>query len=190
MANFIDRILIYRIRSKQDPQAFAQLYDKYVAAIYRFILLKVPAKEDAEDITSEVFLKCWNHLQEHRDVQHVRAFLYQIARTTIADWYRAKSTSPDRSFAVTFSSEDTSSIIEAEFSDKGTGKIVIEARAELAIVMGRLERLKDDYRDVLTLRLIDNLSFKLISQVMGKSVGTVRVLYHRAKKALDALNDT
>jgi RNA polymerase sigma-70 factor (ECF subfamily) len=189
MANFIDRFLIFRIRNQQDPQAFAQLYDRYVAAIYRFILLKVPAKEDAEDLTSEVFLKCWNHLQEHHDVRHVRAFLYQIARTSIADWYRAKSSMPDRSFTVTFSSEDTSTVIQDEFSDKGTSKAVIEARAELSIVMGRLERLKDDYRDVLTLRLIDNLSFKLIANVMGKTPGAVRVLYHRAKKALDQLND-
>lgn len=188
MSNIIDRLLLFRIRKQQDPQAFAQLYDKYVAAIYRFILLKVPSKEDAEDLTSEVFLKCWNHLQEHHDIKHIRAFLYQIARNSIADWYRAKSSLPDRSFVVTFSSEDTSTVVQEEISDKGTNKAVIEARAELSIVMGRLERLKDDYRDVLMLRLIDNLSFKLIAQVMGKSVGNVRVLYHRAKKALDQLN--
>jgi DNA-directed RNA polymerase specialized sigma24 family protein len=61
---------------------------------------------------------------------------------------------------------------------------------ELALVMGRLERLKDDYRDVLTLRLLDGLPFSVIAEVMEKTPGNVRVLYHRAKKALDTLQDT
>jgi len=91
--------------------------------------------------------------------------------------------------AVTFSASETSSVVEEALSDGGRERIVIEARAELAVVMGRLERLKDDYRDVLILRLIDGLSFGMIAKVMGKNTGHVRVLYHRAKKALDAISD-
>lgn len=189
MANLVDKFLIYRVRHSHDPEAFAQLYDKYVGAIYRFIFLKVPSKEDAEDITSNVFLKCWNYIQEHHEIGHLRALLYQVARTSIADWYREEARTPDRTVLVTFSEEEASSYSEGVISDKGKGRGVMEARAELSLVMGRLERLKDDYRDVLTLRLIDNLPFSLIAQIMGRTVGHVRVLYHRAKKALDALNE-
>lgn len=190
MTSLVDRYLLFRIREQQDPQAFARLYDRYVSAIYRFVLLKLPSKEDAEDITSDVFLKCWNYLQEHHDVKQIRALLYKIARNAIADWYRSRSISPDRSLAVTIRMEDTSSYKEeVDISDVGRGKAIVEARAELSIVMGKLERLKDDYRDVLTLRLIDGLPFNLIAEIMGKSSGNVRVLYHRAKKALDTLNE-
>lgn len=185
----VDKFLLYRIRFAQDPKAFAQLYDRYVVAIYRFVLLKVPSKEDAEDISSDVFLKLWNYLQEHHDVRHVRALLYQIARHAIADWYRSTSSRRDRSLGVTLSSQDTSSELETDLSDGGRASEVIKARAELSIVMGRLERLKDDYRDILMFRLVDNLPFQLIAKIMEKTPGAVRVLYHRAKKALDALNE-
>ena len=190
MASLVDRYLLFRIRKHQDPQAFARLYDRYVNAIYRFVLLKVPSKEDAEDISSEVFLKCWNYLQEHHDVGQIRALLYTIARNAIADWYRSKSLTPSRSLVVTFQVDGTSTDSEADVSDAGGGRNLIEARAELSVVMGALERLKDDYRDVLTLRLIDGLPFGVIARIMGKTPGHVRVLYHRAKKALDAMSET
>ncbi|MCW1891660.1 MAG: RNA polymerase sigma factor [Candidatus Uhrbacteria bacterium] len=184
----IDRYLLFRIRRQYDPEAFAQLYDRYVTAMYRFILLKVPSKEDAEDITSEVFLKCWNYVQEHREIKEIRALLYTIARNAIADWYRSRAQHPDRSLAVTFYVDETSTDIEADFADGGKGKLLVEARAELSLVMGRLERLKEDYRDVLMLRLVDGLPFSLIAKILDKAPGAVRVLYHRAKKALDMLN--
>lgn len=189
MTNLFDRYLLYRIRVLGDPEAFAQLYDRYVTAIYRFVLLKLPSKEDAEDTTSEIFLKCWRYLQDRQEVREIRALLYQIARTTIADWYRSRATMPSRTLAVTFSDDSASSSMQDEISDAGRGKSLVEARADLAMVMGRLERLKDDYRDVLTLRLIDGLPFALIGEIMGKTAGHVRVLYHRAKKALDSLED-
>ncbi|MEN9558307.1 MAG: hypothetical protein RL141_676 [Candidatus Parcubacteria bacterium] len=196
MTNILDRYLLYRIRLRQDPEAFAQLYDRYVSSIYRFVLLKLPAKEDAEDITSETFLKCWRFLQEHGEVREIRALLYRIARNGIADWYRTRALHPTRSLAVTFSDASESSLAEGgddshdmQVSDAGHGRVLIEARAELALVMGKLERLKDDYRDVLTLRLIDGLAFDLIAEIMEKTTGHVRVLYHRAKKALDALDE-
>lgn len=189
MTHLLDRYLLYRIRVLQDPEAFAKLYDRYVTPIYRFVLLKLPSKEDAEDTTSEIFLKCWRYLQDRQEVREIRALLYHIARTTIADWYRSRAIMPTRTLAVTFSDDFTSSSIQDELSDAGRGKSLVEARADLAMVMGRLERLKDDYRDVLTLRLIDGLPFALIGEIMGKTAGHVRVLYHRAKKALDALED-
>lgn len=189
MSGLLDRYLLFRIREQQDPQAFARLYDRYVQAIYRFVLLKLPSKQDAEDITSEVFLKCWNYLQEHRDVREVRALLYKIARNAIADWYRERSSGPDRSLAVTFQSDGASTELEV-VSDSGRGRQTLEARAELALLMGKLERLKDEYRDVLSLRLIDGLPFAVIADIMEKTTGHARVLYHRAKKALDQLNET
>jgi RNA polymerase sigma-70 factor (ECF subfamily) len=188
MTSLVDRYLLFRIRRHQDSDAFGRIYDRYVAAIFRFVLLKLPSKEDAEDITSSVFLKCWQYLQERHDVKEVRAFLYRIARNAIADWYRQRSMVPHRSLAVTFDSETASYSSQAEdIGDGGRGKAALEARAELALVMGSLERLKDDYRDVLMLRLLDGLPFDVIAEIMEKSPGNVRVLYHRAKKALDAL---
>ena len=188
MTSLVDRYLLYRIRALRDPEAFARLYDKYVSQIYRFVLLKLPSKEDAEDLTSETFLKSWRYLQENREVTEFRGLLYRIARNAIVDWYRARATSPSGvSLTVTIEEGSTSSI-EQDVSDTGKGRTLMEARADLSLVMDKLGRLKDDYRDILTLRLVDGLSFPVIAEIMEKTPGAVRVLYHRAKKALEALD--
>ncbi|OGL73880.1 hypothetical protein A3E39_01395 [Candidatus Uhrbacteria bacterium RIFCSPHIGHO2_12_FULL_60_25] len=188
MTNLVDRYLLYRIRAHQDSQAFARIYDRYVISIYRFVLLKLPSKEDAEDLTSDTFLKCWRYVQEHRAIGDIRALLYQIARNAVIDWYRQRAANPSRTLAVTFQASETSSFASGDPSDAGQSKAVIEARADLALIMGKLERLKDEYRDVIMLRLIDGLPFNIIGEILGKTTGNVRVVYHRAKKALDTID--
>src|SRR5262249_9579547 len=61
------------------------LYDAYVTAVYKFIFRKVGNREDAEDLTSQVFLKAAQNLDTDRDAQSMLAWIYQVARTTIAD---------------------------------------------------------------------------------------------------------
>lgn len=82
---------------------------------------------------------------------------------------------------VTFVEEDTSTFIEQE---SGYGRDYMEARTELALILKQLSKLKDSYRDVLALRLIDGLSFADIAVILGKSAGNVRLIYYRGMKAL------
>lgn len=179
----VDQYLLFRIRAKQDPEAFAKIYDRYVEAIYRFSILKLPRVEDAQDVTSETFTRAWQYLIEHHDVENIRALLYRIARNLIADKYRETQTvSLD---AVTMQHGLPSTLVKAsDVGDQNRERGLIEARADLALIVGRLDRLKEDFRDVLTLRLIDGLSFDLIADIMEKKPGAVRVIYHRAMKAL------
>ena len=186
MTNIVDRYLLFRLRTKLDPEAFARLYDRYVEAIYRFAILKLSSKEEAEDVTSEVFTRAWQYVQERHDVINFRALLYRIARNLIADRFR--KVEPTVSLdSVTFDPSATSSLTEGrlEPGDGGRAKAVIEAQADAALVLDKLQRLKEDHRDVLTLRLVDGLPFSVIADILEKPVGTVRVIYHRALKALD-----
>jgi len=187
MANLIDRYLLFRLRTKQDPEAFGKIYDRYVDAIYRFTVLKLPSAEDAQDVTAETFTRAWQYVYEHKEITNIRALLYRIARNLIADKYRQEE--PVSSLeAVTFDARNASTVIEAkEPGDVGRSKNLMEARADLALVVQRLERLKEDYRDVLTLRLVDGLPFSVIAEVMEKKPGHVRVIYHRALKSIQAL---
>ena len=188
MTNIVDRYLLFRLRTQQDPEAFARLYDRYVEAIYRFAILKLSSKEEAEDVTSEVFTRAWQYLQERHDVLHFRALLYRIARNLIADKFRRAE--PVISLeSVTFDRLGTSTLNEGRFEpgDKGRNQALTEAQAEASLILDKLERLKEDHRDVLTLRLIDGLPFSVIADILEKNVGTVRVIYHRAVKALNYL---
>lgn len=188
MNPLVDQYLLYRIRASRDAEAYGRLYDRYVSSIYRFVYLKLPTREIAEDVTSETFLRFWQSLLDQKDITNVRAYLYQVARNLVVDYYRKQQSTEAFETPVTFSQDGTSSLNEGDFSDRSRSHRVIEARADLNIVLEKIERLKEDYRDVLTLRLIDGLAFGDIAKVLEKTPGHVRVIYHRAIKALDAIN--
>ena len=61
-----EKLLVYRVRVKKDPEAFGKIYDLYVTRIYRFVFFKVSSNEEAQDITADVFLKAWQYLLEER----------------------------------------------------------------------------------------------------------------------------
>ena len=63
--NIFSESLIFQKLKYKDKQAFGELYDYYVDDIYRFIFFRVNSKEDAEDLTSAVFLKTWNYFLEN-----------------------------------------------------------------------------------------------------------------------------
>lgn len=178
MTNLLDSYLLFRVRTKRDPEAFARIYDRYVEAIFRFAYLKLPRQEDAQDITAETFTRAWQYLAEaKKDVMQVRALLYRIARNLIVDFYRARKQEPSLDELVTFEGLGPSTEGEGAMEN-------IQVRTEAALVLRKLARLKEDYRDVLTLRLIDGLPFAVIGEILEKSTGSVRVIYHRGLKAL------
>ena len=84
-----EQIVLYRIR-KGDTESFGRIFDFYQEKIYRFVYLKVATGEDAEDITAETFLKAWQYIKEGKKVQSLQAFLYQVARNLVVDFYRKK----------------------------------------------------------------------------------------------------
>lgn len=186
MTNLIDSYLLFRLKTKRDPEAFARLYDRYVEAIYRYTVLKVPRKEDAQDITAETFTRAWQYiLSEAPNITHIRALFYRIARNLIVDHYR-KTGQHTAEEVVTFSVDAASSLLEDQ-SDRGQGARAVEVQADATLLLQKLERLKEDYRDVLTLRLVDDLPFAVIAEILEKNVGHVRVIYHRALKALQEI---
>lgn len=185
MTQLVDRYLLYRIRAKRDAEAFAKIYDRHVEAIYRFVVFKLPKKEDAQDVTAEVFTRLWQHIQS-KEINNIKAYLYQIARNLVADFYRKQEHFPDTESAdVTFDGESAS---YDTYTDNGRSREQIEARGELSLVLDQLDKLKEDYRDVLALRLIDGLSFAEIGVILGKEAGNVRVIYHRGLKAIKQIN--
>lgn len=190
MKEIVDQFLIFRARSKGDSEAFGRLYDRYIKDIYRFIYFKVSSKELAQDLSSEAFLRLWKHISSDNAVSNPRGYLFKIARHLIADYYRREDVKRPESIEklVTLSSESASITSESVLSDSGTGQRKIETDADAAIILKRIACLKEDFRDVLMLRLVHGLSFKDISVVLDKKPGTVRVIFHRAMKALKAID--
>lgn len=181
MAQFKEKILFSRLKQK-DKEAFAKAYDLYLDQIHRFIYFKVGNREVAEDLTSAVFLKTWNYIQDGDLEKHktIKPLVYKIARTTIIDHYRKKN--QENSLAVD-SQEAFFDIV-----DKGQD-ILKQAKisSDISMVTERLLELKDEYREIIIMRYIDELTIKEIAKVLDKSRGNIRVLTFRALKALKEL---
>ncbi len=173
MTSLKEKYLLYRICNRGDVKAFGEVYDLYIKRIFRFVYFKVPTKQEAEDITSEVFLRAWKYLQENR-VEYIRAFLYQIARNAVMDFYREQAKMDiTRDEGVLENIEDDNDLV-------GT----IELKADLAEVLEALKLLKDEYQEVVIMKYLDDMSTKEIASVLRKKPGSVRVQIHRALNAL------
>ncbi len=156
-----------------DPKAFGALYDHYQPQIYRFLFLKVAGREEAEDLTHQVFLSAWLGIPryKHRGFPF-SSWLYQIARNQVVDHYRA------RKEAVSLEGIDPEAFAE-RFDEADMDKSLEVERA-----IGMIRSLKQEYQDVLILRFVEDLSVKEVASMMGKSEGAIKLLQHRALRVL------
>ena len=175
---FQEKRTIYRLKN-QDREAFIKVYDDYSSELYRFIYFKVGNQEEARDLSSMVFLKAWNHVQAKNlvEAKTLRALLYKIARTSIIDYYREKANRK------TVSLDDPESGAFA-IADDIDLEAEADKKADVRLLASKLPLLKDDYREALILRFINELSLEEVADVMGKSKGNIRVIIHRAVAAL------
>jgi RNA polymerase sigma-70 factor, ECF subfamily len=176
---FKDQNLYSRLKRK-DQEAFVEMYDLYVDDINRFVYFKVGSQEEAKDLTSLIFLKTWDYLrgQNFIDSRTVRSLLYKIARTSIVDYYRHKQplTSLDNE-------EQPIDVID----DKQDVHEQISFNSDLDLVKNKLSELKNEYREIIVWRFINDLSLDEIAEITGKTKGNVKVLINRAIKTLKEL---
>ncbi len=168
--------LTLRLRFGNDPHAFVALYDVYAPRIYRFVYFKVGNEHDAQDLTSEIFLKAWGAYRERgAAIKHFKAFLYQIARNTVVDFYRSKK------YTTSLETVDKEVFIESTHLD------ALADAEDMYEVFSALKALKEEYRELIVFRFIDELGYSDIAEITGKSLIAVRVTLHRAMKALKKL---
>jgi len=179
--NFLqERLLLFKAKNK-DPEAFAKVYDLYLDRIYRFVFFKINRIEEAQDITSEVFLKTWQYIIDGNEVKNLNAFFYKIARNLVIDHYR-KASQKDVSL------EDIK-MLEQEKSGLDDLQKKVQTKLEIEKVQAKLNDLKDEYREVIILRHIEGLSISEIAEIVEKKKGTVRVILYRALNTLRELID-
>lgn len=181
MSSVQDKILYSRLK-KKDRKAFVHIYDLYLNDIYRFIYFKVSSREIAEDITSSTFLKTWDYIQNEqlKDYKTLKSLLYVVARNLVIDHYRKKSQQLDVSY------DNENSPIHV-IDEKQNPAKDLDHQFDFKIVEEGLSKLKDEYREVIMMRYINELSIGEIADVLGKSKGSVRVLAHRALNTLKNL---
>ncbi|MFZ2189854.1 MAG: RNA polymerase sigma factor [Candidatus Magasanikiibacteriota bacterium] len=174
-----ERKLLFDVRTKKNKQAFGELYDLYVEKIYRFIYFKINNKEEAEDLTSDVFLKTWNYLMENREKELLSfsGLVYRIARNNIIDLYRKRARMPEVALGEEAENVSTEPMQEVEN--------IHDAEKLLQLI----KKLKQDYQEVLILKHVEELSIGEIAEITGRSSVGVRVILHRAMNKLKELSE-
>lgn len=173
MKGIKEKYLLFRAKSFNDADAYGQIYDRYVEQIYRFIFFKIGNGPDAEDITSETFLKAWQYIKEGKPIKNLNAFLYAVARNLVVDHYRAQA--KKREFEeVVFTDIKSDANIAAKLDIKSGAEEILQA----------MKSLKDEYCEVIVLRFLNDSSISEIAGIIDKTSNNTRVLIHRALEAL------
>ena len=145
-----------------------RLYDAVGERLYRFFYREVGNREEAEDLTGEVFLKAARLLDPSRDEASQLAWLRQAARTTLADhwrrWYRVP----------------TAELDDLPLPQLGTDDPPESSWPGHSALATLLARLPDNYRRVLELRFLEGYTVRETATALGLSVGNVKVLQYRA----------
>lgn len=154
---------------------FEASYNQFAAGIFRYVYFKVSSYELAEDITQDAFVRYWKVLTDGKKIDNHRALLYFIAKGLIIDHYRKKKNSKKVSLE---------NIDERLLGVLDTMEDTISQKQELEEVYIRIRKLKKDYQDVLFLHYVEDLSVKEIVFIQKKKENAIRVLLHRALKAV------
>lgn len=158
-------------------QEFQTFYQENLGLIYRYVYSKVGNREEAEDLTSQIFIKAVRGVDTERGPQSIQKWLFQVARTTIADYWRTH-------YRVSVNSLDE--LLEAGWEGPTEEESTAVSSSPLERVQRILQALPEHYREVLNCRFLLNLSIKDTALRMGLTEANVKVLQFRAlKRAAD-----
>jgi RNA polymerase sigma-70 factor (ECF subfamily) len=157
-----------------DPAAFDDIVRRYQGALYRHLLRLAGSREQAEDLCQEAFIKLYRALPGFERGRTVAPLLFKIATNL---WRDGR---PDPLEMAGLGNPDS-----PDPSRRVADQVVL--RLEHEAIRQALQRLRSEYREVLSLRYDQGLSYREIAEVTGVSVGTVGTRLRRAVDALRAV---
>ena len=174
MPKFEDKEILVRA-SQGDREAFGLLYEQYVERIYNYVYYRTGNVHDAEDLTARVFYRALHHIQNYTDRGvPFSAWLYRIAHNLIANWHR------DRSRHQEIPLDDAPTI---HFKGEPPEVALMQSQDREALLK-LIRHLPSERQHLLILKFVEHMSNVEIGEVMGRSEGAVKSLYHRTLLAL------
>lgn len=159
----------------EEPAAFGELYERHVKRIYNYIYYRTGNHHDAEDLTARVFQRALRHAGRFEDKGvPVSAWLYRIAHNLVANFHRDRSRKPvvpieDRVLVSESGAHPEARAIQSE---------------EVRVLLEHVHRLAPDRQQLLILKFVERLPNAEIGEIMGRTEGAIKSLYHRTLNSL------
>lgn len=164
-----------------DKDAFGVLYERYVERIYNYVYYRTGNVHDAEDLTARVFYRALHHIRNYTDRGvPFSAWLYRIAHNLVANWHRDNSRRKEIPL--------DEGIVAPQHADHPEMELVHSEEKEH--LMKVIRTLPVERQQLLILKFVEHLSNAEIGQIMGRTEGAIKSLYHRTLLTIrDELGD-
>ena len=173
-----DQTLARRARDERD--AFGVLYQRHVAAIYRYVYYRVGAATDAEDLTAKTFARALKHIHSYSDRGlPFTAWLYRIAHNVVANHHRDNSRHP----SVPFEEVDMHHGLHDDADHQ------IDAERDRQRLLRAILKLPEERQHLIVLKFVEQKQNSEIGEIMNRSEGAVKSLYHRTLQQLREVLD-
>lgn len=161
--------------AKHNQEAFGVLYERYITKIYNYVYYRTGNHHDAEDLTAMVFYRALGHIQNYTERGiPFQAWLYRIAHNLVANWHR------DRGRRKIIPLEDyIGPGPQGESPDQHA-----ETQEEREVLLETIRQLPPERQQLLILKFIEKMPNAEIGQIMGRTEGAIKSLYHRTLSAL------
>lgn len=158
---------------ERDQEAFGELYDRHVVRVYRHIYYMLGNQAEAEDLTAQTFLRAWEAIDRYqvRGAPFV-SWLLRIAHNLGVSYLRSRRESSQLHDGIV----DDTLRRDPESS--------YEQTADEELVREAILKLREEQRQVIILRFIEDLDYREVAEIIGKSVAAIRVIQHRALQSL------
>lgn len=159
-----------------DKVAFGELYERYVTRIYNYFFYRTGHSQDAEDLTARVFMRALKHIGNYDDRGvPFSAWLYRIAHNLVANWHR------DNSRRKIIPLDDY--IVSKLPSD--APEFMAELNEQNEELLDSVRELPDDRQQLLFLKFVERMPNAEIGEIMGRTEGAIKSLYHRTLTSLN-----
>ena len=186
LTNLPDAELV-KLAIDQNQAAFIVLYTRYNAGVRSHISRYVSQKEDIEDICLESFQKAFSQIGTYNPEYKMSTWLYRIARNTAFD-HLSKHDREMNYIPTTSINEEIAELKEIPATMHNPEEDIINQQ-EYDKWLNNIEKLKDDYRIVAKMNLIDNFGYKEIADSLEIPINTVKTKIRRAKAQLLKMMD-
>ncbi len=153
-----------------DHDAFGKLYENYVERIFNYVYYRTGNQHDAEDLTARVFFRAMRRIPQYQERGlPVSAWLYRIAHNLVANWHRDRGRRPEISL-----DEGFAYIPHSEHPE-----VTLLHLEEQDHLLKIIRDLPSDRQQLIILKFVEHMSNAEIGQIMGRTEGAVKSLYHR-----------